>query len=613
LENADMLRFDRALRAIAQDTSAAIAAMAGIMFVPLILFFGLAFDYTNAARIETNLQSSLDAGLLSVANRGDEFSEDPTTRKEEIDARLHAFLMAAGLQDDVADAIRVESTVTSEGISASASTNVPTYLMRVVGFETLQVRVDASVVAASDAPVEIAMALDVTDSMAGDMDKLRAGAQGFIDQVTGGSTNPNVKIGIVPFVGGVNIGNPQGRAGWMDNNANSKYHAMNLEGAWVAMKKISGCTEQGGDDGGIGGGSDTDTRGWIDLSAINGMVASAVRELFGIAPAAAYELEQVPASWSAESHCYWMNPAKINHATLFNLTPGAVWKGCVEARPEPHDITDTAPKAGSPNTLFVPYFWPDATDNNVPGYAKEYHNNYMVDGPYPPNTNMATHGWGRFYSIAKYRAGNATSIVETAPDVKGPNRACPESLLPLTTDYSAISSKIASLKHYAGAGTITSEGLAWAWRVLSPGVPFTEGVAYGEKRKVLVLISDGANRLNRDAREPDLPPGQSRFTNYSAYGSLKYGRLAEVLNDDTDVDKVNTYFDQRMSQVCTNIKATGIEIFVIAFGIEEGYARQLLQNCATTSDNFIVASRSEQLNIPFQHIASKLSTLRLTR
>jgi hypothetical protein len=610
LENADMLRFDRALRAIAQDTSAAIAAMAGIMFVPLILFFGLAFDYTNAARIETNLQSSLDAGLLSVANRGDEFSDDPVLRKSEIDARLYAFLMAAGLQDDVANAIRVESTITSEGISASASTNVPTYLMRVVGFDNLQVRVGASVVAASDAPVEIALALDVTGSMFANMATLRSGAQGFIDQVTGGATNPNVKVGVVPFVGAVNIGNPPGRGSWMDNNANSKYHAMNLEGAWIAMKTISGCAEQEG-DGGIGGGSDGDSRGWIDLSHINGMVASIMQELLGITPAAAaYELEQVPASWSADSHCYWMNPAKIDNAELFRLTKGATWKGCVEARPEPFDIDDTPPTGGRPNTLLVPYFWPDGIDAGTPGY-RESSNNYMADGPYKANTNLERHGWGRFYSAAKYRPNKNTNIVETSPDVKGPNRACPEPLLPLTTDYSAVSAKIASLKHYDGAGTITSEGLAWAWRVLSPGAPFTEGAAYGDIRKVIILMSDGENALQKEKEEE--PEGISRFTNYSAYGSLTYGRLAEVLEDQNDVDKVNTYLDERMTAVCQNIKDKGIEIFVIAFGVENARSRQLLQNCATSSESFVAVSRSEQLTVPFRHIASKLSTLRLTR
>ena len=38
------------------------------------------------------------------------------------------------------------------------------------------------------------------------------------------------------------------------------------------------------------------------------------------------------------------------------------WAGCVESRPMPHDIQDTAPTSGTPATLFVPYFAPDIID-----------------------------------------------------------------------------------------------------------------------------------------------------------------------------------------------------------------------------------------------------------
>ncbi len=38
------------------------------------------------------------------------------------------------------------------------------------------------------------------------------------------------------------------------------------------------------------------------------------------------------------------------------------WAGCVESRPMPYDIQDTAPSSGTPATLFVPYFAPDLID-----------------------------------------------------------------------------------------------------------------------------------------------------------------------------------------------------------------------------------------------------------
>ena len=54
----------------------------------------------------------------------------------------------------------------------------------------------------------------------------------------------------------------------------------------------------------------------------------------------------------------------VKHLSLFNKL-GVSWKGCVEARPTPYNISDDAPDADTPDTLFVPYFAPDE-----PGVAR---------------------------------------------------------------------------------------------------------------------------------------------------------------------------------------------------------------------------------------------------
>ena len=64
----------------------------------------------------------------------------------------------------------------------------------------------------------------------------------------------------------------------------------------------------------------------------------------------------------------------VGHKWLFNkLTAkdaNVKWEGCVEMRAEPYDILDTTPTAGTPDTLYVPYFWPDEPDsNNDNGYS----------------------------------------------------------------------------------------------------------------------------------------------------------------------------------------------------------------------------------------------------
>jgi hypothetical protein len=57
--------------------------------------------------------------------------------------------------------------------------------------------------------------------------------------------------------------------------------------------------------------------------------------------------------------------------------------------------------------------------------------------------------------------------------------ACPGELLRLTSNRSTVLSKISCLKHWNGGGTISSEGIMWGWRTLSPRAPFADGAAYG--------------------------------------------------------------------------------------------------------------------------------------
>jgi Flp pilus assembly protein TadG len=76
----------------------------------------------------------------------------------------------------------------------------------------------------------------------------------------------------------------------------------------------------------------------------------------------------------------WLDPQAQSpvHSQLFSTAQGLAtsanrwtllrdmqipWGGCVESRPMPFDIQDTAPDPAHPATLFVPYFYPDEADH----------------------------------------------------------------------------------------------------------------------------------------------------------------------------------------------------------------------------------------------------------
>jgi Flp pilus assembly protein TadG len=577
------------------DTSGSIAIMAGLISVILIVAIGFALDFTNASRVRTNIQASLDAGLLSAATNTREFNaKDEEALKQAILGRLNAFMAASGLPSEITDTLAITVTLDGDGIEASAKAVVQTAIMRVVGIDTMDVSTHAAVLASSVEPMEIALALDVTDSMSANMPDLRTAAQRFVDKVTGSGSNAAVTVGLVPFVGAVNIGNQAAHLNWMDQDGKSKYHAVNLRGIYIARRNVPECPPLD-DDEEIHGGSDSDS-GWLDGTPWKAMLdrLAGVFQIGQAQAATPYVLEFL-------APCDWVNPKNINHFTLFDLLPGVSWKGCVEARPEPLDVSDAPPSASNPDTLWVPYFWPDGPDlDSSPD--PEVSNTYLDDSPYQAGTDLEKQRWGRAYSAAKYMPGKAMTIDESPPYMKGPNRACPDPILPLTSDYGLISSRISSLEHYEGSGTNTAEGVAWAWRLLSPGAPFTEGKAYGTIRKVMVLMSDGENRIVREVISPF-------GTHYSSYGSVRYGRFPHP----TDVDEANAFLDSRMELACRNAKNEKIEIFVIALGITKAHSRDLLEACATDPEHMFEVGRSQSLDPAFDAIAAKLSKLRLAK
>lgn len=583
-----------------------VAITTALTMVPILCAAGGALDYTRAISVRTHLQATLDAGLLAIARdyaslqQSGGSSGSGQSSGENISERILPFIVSSGLSREIVDTVEVEVNLIDGGIAATARADVPTSLLRLIHVENLPIVATAEVMAAAE-PMEIALALDVTGSMAANMADMRSAAQGFVDLVTSNGTNPAAKVALVPFVGAVNIGTSPSQSAWLDTIAKrSKHNAHNLQGIYIARRANPGCPPLPG-EGGVKGGGES---GWLDMPEIKTVITALVDFLLPAAHAATpYTVVEIGA-------CDYANPSNVNNSTLYELLPEVTWKGCVEARPEPYDVNDTPPGTNK-NTLWAKYFWPDGLD---PGdvWFPEGANNYMSDEPFDaPGSNLSTNGWGRHFSVLKYRPGKTLNIVETPPATRGPNRACPEPILPLTNDYAALTSSIAALRHYQGSGTVTAEGVAWGWRVLSPGVPFTEGAPYGEVRKVLVLMSDGGNNLDPEefrmhgSDKAIAPSG----THYSSYGSLVYGRFP----DGWDADVANQYLDQRMSLACTNAKEAGIEIYVIAFGVAEASGRQLLSNCATSPSHMVEIDRNGSLSFAFDTIASKMSKLRLTR
>ncbi len=297
--------------------------------------------------------------------------------------------------------------------------------------------------------------------------------------------------------------------------------------------------------------------------------------------------------------------ANTNRFTLLTQM-GLSWGGCVESRPYPYDVQDTAPDPGTPDTMFVPFFAPDEPDSGKTSYTAN--NNWNTNDKTTP-TNLST--WrGRLMSTAKYASTNKSNITSAGKTAgHGPNEGCATApLLRLTTSASTAKTTLNSM--VAIGNTNVAMGLMWGWHVLSPNTPFADGVAYGTAHhdKIVILLTDGDN-TNSSNSNPD-------GSIYTGLGYISQGRLVDTNHtpltaSSTDTDRMNA-IDGRELALCANMKAQRIIIYSIGVGVS-AHSKGLLQTCASGTDHYYDVTDASQLTTVFNAIAGSIQNLRLSR
>ncbi|NWG46284.1 MAG: hypothetical protein HXY25_07020 [Alphaproteobacteria bacterium] len=290
--------------------------------------------------------------------------------------------------------------------------------------------------------------------------------------------------------------------------------------------------------------------------------------------------------------------SKVNHLDLFDNIANADWRGCVETRPAPYDTDDTEPSIANPDTLFVPYFWPDEPDTG----GSDFHNKYATDklASYPGG--LADTEANRQANWAKYDGSNVT-VDETPMDTAGPNKSCATPLVPLTRDKQRLLTEIANMQPWNNSGTNNAEGLAWGLRVLSPTPPFTTGAAWDdpETRKALIVLTDGENQIFGGY-------SQLNKSNYSSVGYLSLNRLGTT-SYQTAKGKLNA----KVIEVCDELKAQKVRIYAITFQVSAAAIKDTFLACASDPTLYFNSPSNADLQDVFRAIGQDLSNLRLSK
>jgi Flp pilus assembly protein TadG len=193
------------------NQSGSVAIIFALCLMSLLVSAGLAIDFGRSASLRTSLQNDLDAAILGAAVNATEISEMRSVTERQLkDNWSKKFDIAA---DTISLTVDKPTETT---ILGTAQVRVPTTLMALAGIDNVDVSVTSQIELASE-NVELALVLDVTDSMAGSkIEALKTSANSLIDKAYANEASADhVKIAIVPFADYVNVGELHRNAPWM--------------------------------------------------------------------------------------------------------------------------------------------------------------------------------------------------------------------------------------------------------------------------------------------------------------------------------------------------------------------------------------------------------------
>jgi len=282
--------------------------------------------------------------------------------------------------------------------------------------------------------------------------------------------------------------------------------------------------------------------------------------------------------------------ASVTRWGMFNAISNTGWRGCVEVRPSPHDVTDTPPTGG--DSMFVPLFAPDEPDKSG------YYNNYLSDDGGSCSVSGGSN-YTRQRRTCKYDGASAN--INITWTLKGPNHLCDSPpIQALTNSSGQIKTAIDDME--ARGATNIMQGLMWGWRILSPNEPLAEGKPYGEPKntKIIILMSDGRNWHG----------GLSNHNEswFSAFGYHAQDRLGSPSNSSS---ALRATMNTRTAQVCTNAKAADVVIYALALEITDQATKDMLETCASSPAKYFTLDNSNSLDDAFQAIAEEISNLRI--
>lgn len=479
----------RLIRRFRREERGAVLILFVLVVLPLLTIAAVVIDFSQTLVVKRQLTAAVDSAALALGTL------PQITDETELRDKAHAYIEAHYPPDGIGTLSGWTATRSENGeeVVVTATVTVPTAFMGLAGLDELTVNV-ASTVQRRETRLEVVMVLDNSGSMAGTkIQSLKVAANELVTILFGeDETSDSVKIGLVPFTGGVNVKSYYDVARWADTSAPSQLLDLDKDRP----------------------------------AALNNQIFS--------------NLGATESTWTVLGT---MGNTGTEYARM-----ASQWKGCLRSRAEPYDTEDTSPTDANNDTLFSAYFRPFGGNSS-----------------------------------------NKNSYENVSSNQQNEN--CPTATVqPLTSVKLTITDAIEDM--VAEGTTNIPEALAWGWRVISPGAPFTNGAAYDDQNviKAVIVLSDGENAA------------EHMFSSYGPSGAVS-----------------NSTLNTKLGTVCSNIKANkdsdpddqDIVVYTITFSVNSPTIQTLMRNCATDAGKYFNSPSADDLRGAFASIAAGLNQLRI--
>jgi Flp pilus assembly protein TadG len=520
-----------------------VAIIFSLAVIPVIGGIGAAIDYSMANSNRASMQKALDATGLALAKLM------PLNQTEMNQKGWEVFSANLGtLKVSMPQSGLVITTPSTGKINLVATGQYTPQISGLIGIQTFPVSAHTQVQWGIK-KLELALVLDVTGSMdsQGRMIELKKATKNLLTTLKDAAKQPNdVRVAIVPFAAQVNVDATNVNASWLDWSfweAEPAYMS-----TWLANANNLATWEQTGP--GDSCPFSTNTHGFRCVASPNSTNTTST----------------IPSNGTFAGYICPGNTTGDNG--LRDTTKiGLRYNGCYSSTQRSRQVSSGSNAScgslpscscsgnGSNrrcNQIYFEHVWVKNAKSAWDGCVRDRAQSYDVNDTTPTSTATNFQPFQNYY--------------------------CPPAMMPLTSDWTALNSKVDS---FASAGaTNIAIGLVWGLHSLTASQPLTQtNTTEPQLTRAIILMTDGDNTLNRWAGNGSDP---AQCTNC----------------------------DARTTLACDSVKAANIRLYTVR--MIDGNAA-LLRNCATSTAMYFDVQNASQLNAVFNAIGGELASLHLSQ